>query len=61
MDKRDAVNAFYSSNPDLSEHKEAMNTYTSKGYSLEHAKLAVLNDDSTIQNRAIAQQSNFTA
>lgn len=61
MEKFYAEKKFFESNPELQEHENKIKEFTSKGYTLEHAKMAVLNDDPTIQNRAIAQKTNFTA
>ncbi len=51
---------FYSSNPEMSEYKDQINEFTSKGLSHEQAKRLVIDSDPTIQNRANAQNSNFT-
>lgn len=58
--KIEAEKSFYNKNPELTEYKDKINEFTSNWYTLEHAKFAVINDDPTIQNRAVAQQSNFT-
>ena len=51
---------FFESNPELVEHKDTINEYVSKWYSLEDAKVVVISKDSTIQARANTNNSNFT-
>lgn len=52
---------FYSSNPSLNEHKDTINNLTSWGLSLEEAKTVLERRDPTIAQRAVTNQSNFTA
>ena len=56
FDERD----FYSNNPELAEHKEAIKLLTLKGNSLEDAALLVKAKDSTTEARENSRNSNFT-
>ena len=61
MTKADFENErFFTSNPNLVEHKEAIEGLVAKWYSLDDAKTVTLNNDETINNRANASNSNFT-
>lgn len=51
---------FFEANSELVEHKDKINEYVSKGYSLEDAKTVLLAKDETIANRKTTQNSNFT-
>lgn len=50
---------FYKNNPELVEHKARISELTSKGISLDVAKLQVESEDPTIANRIKARQSDF--
>lgn len=52
---------FFEANTELSEHKDKINEYVSKGYSLQDAKTVLLSQDETIQARKITQNTNFTS
>lgn len=52
---------FFEDNKHLEEHREDILKLTSKGNSLEDAKYLMERKDPTIQNRATAQNSNFTS
>jgi len=52
---------FYKTNPTMVEHKEDIDKFTSKGYSLKHAMDAVVEDNPDIAARQNTQNSNFTA
>lgn len=52
---------FFEENSHLSEHKEQILEFTSKGIDFEDAKALIERKDPTIQNRAIAKQTNFTS
>lgn len=52
---------FYKNNPALSEHKEAIDTFTSNGLTHEQAKTLVLQANPDVANRQATQNSNFTA
>ena len=54
-------NKFFDSNPDMLEHKEKINEFTSKGLSYEQARKLVTSEDPTIESRQTAKKSNFTA
>tara|TARA_R110000851_G_scaffold256600_1_gene409040 strand:- start:1235 stop:1420 length:186 start_codon:yes stop_codon:yes gene_type:complete len=56
LDERD----FYSSNPTMAEHKEAVEKFTSQGLTHKDAMTLVMANDSTIQARQATQNSNFT-
>ena len=61
LDKFYQEKRFFEENKYLEEHKEDILSFTSKGLSFEDARLLVEKKDPTIQNRAIAQKSNFTS
>lgn len=61
MEKFYAKKKFFEENPALQEHEKEILDFTSKGLSFEDARLLVERKDPTIQNRAIAQKTNFTA
>ena len=52
---------FFKSNPELLEHKDAINEKVSNWYSLEDAKIVLMSQDKTIEARKNTQNSNFTA
>jgi hypothetical protein len=56
LDDRD----FYSANPNMTEHKEAIDKHTSNGLSNKDAMTLVMANDSTIQARQNTNNSNFT-
>lgn len=53
-------NKFYSDNPNMVEHKEAIEKFTSNWLSHEDAMTLVMKNDSTIAARANTNNSNFT-
>ena len=61
LDKFYQEKRFFEENKYLEEHKEDILSFTSKGLSFEDARLLVEKKDPTIQNRAIAQKTNFTS
>jgi len=52
---------FYKENPNLSEYKDKINKFTSKGLTHEQAMKLVIDEDSTIAARQTTNNSNFTA
>ena len=56
LDERD----FYSTNPTMSDHKEAIEKFTSNGLSHNDAMTLVMANDSTIAARQNTNNSNFT-
>lgn len=61
MEKMLMERDFYSTNPEMTEHKDMINKFTSNGeISLEQAKMLVLANDPTIQARQNTSNSNFT-
>ena len=56
FDERD----FYSTNPTMSDHKEAIEKFTSNGLSRNDAMTLVMANDSTIAARQNTNNSNFT-
>lgn len=60
LEKKLAEKDFYASNPEMSEYKEQITEFTSKGLTHEQAKRLVIDSDPTIQNRMNSQSSNFT-
>ena len=52
---------FFEANSELADHKDKINEYVSKGYSLQDAKTVLLSQDETISARKATQNSNFTA
>lgn len=56
-----AEKKFFEENPEMSEYKDKLTEYTSKGLSWEEARTLVSNQDPSIANRKVASQSNFTA
>lgn len=56
FDERD----FYSSNPTMAEHKEAIEKFTSQGLNRKDAMTLVMANDSTIAARQNTNNSNFT-
>ena len=51
---------FFKNNPELLEHKDAINEKVSNWYSLEDARTVTLAKDPTIEARKNTQNSNFT-
>ena len=51
---------FYTNNPTMSEHKEAIDKFTSNGLSHNDAMTLVMANDSTIAARQNTNNSNFT-
>lgn len=61
LEKKLAEKDFYSKNPEMSEYKEQIQKFTSTGVvSYEQAKVLVMQNDPSIQNREIANKTNFT-
>jgi len=56
LDERD----FYSANPTMSEHKEAIEKFTSTGLSHNDAMTLIMANDSTIAARQNTNNSNFS-
>ncbi len=52
---------FYKSNPNLVEHKEAIQEFTSKGLTHKQAMKLVIDADSTIAARQNTNNANFTS
>ena len=52
---------FFEANSELVEHKDKINEYVSKGYSLQDAKTVLLSQDETIKARKVSTQTNFTS
>lgn len=52
---------FFESNPDMSEYKEKLSEYTSKGLSWEDARILVEKQDPSFENRKVTQKMNFTS
>lgn len=52
---------FFESNPDMSEYKDKLSEYTSKGLSWEEARVLVEKQDPSFENRKVSQKMNFTA
>jgi len=52
---------FFKNNTELLDHKDDINEYVSKWYSLEDAKTVVISKDKTIEARKNTENSNFTA
>lgn len=51
---------FFETNPTMLEHKDEIDKFTSKGYSLKHAMSAVIENNPDIAARQNTQNSNFT-
>lgn len=51
---------FYAENPEMSEYKDAINEFISKGLSYSDAKVLVMRNDPTIQARKNTSNANFT-
>ena len=51
---------FLDKNPELSEYKEEISKYVSKGLSVKEASLIVTNSDTALQNRSKAEAMNVT-
>ena len=60
FDKRYEERKFFETNPDLSEYKEQLNEYVSKGLTFNDAKVLLEKNDQTINNRKTTKQANFT-
>lgn len=52
---------FFESNPDMSEYKEKLSEYTSKGLSWDDARVLVEKQDPSFENRKVTQKMNFTS
>jgi len=52
---------FYSNNPGLSEYREELNKYTSKGLSYDQAKTLLEQDDPAIINKTKTNSLGVTA
>lgn len=55
-----ALEKFLTKNPELEEHREELEKYTKRGFTLDEAKILVLNADKTIQNRKKLESMSIT-
>lgn len=61
MEKKLAERDFFKNNPEMLEHKDAIQKLTSTGLvDYKQAKAAIIEKDPTIANRQVANQTNFT-